>query len=213
MTQENAKKPVQLLVVDDDALALSALSLILHNSNFAVIEAHSGHEALLVAQQTPCDLALLDMHMPDMNGLELAKQLDAAAGLPCMFISGSSEAELVQQAADFGAVGYIVKPYDIQQIAPAVLAGLARANEIKRLRRKEIDLTTALNAARETSIAVGLLMGKFNVDRDTSFEMLRKYSRSHRAKIHEVASELIQASELFSAFSTMFAEQQQAHKK
>jgi AmiR/NasT family two-component response regulator len=207
-------KPVPtLLVVDDDPLALAAISTILRASAYTICEAHNVHDAILLAQQKKFDLALLDMHMPDMSGLELAQKLEEIDGLPCMFITGSSDKELVRQATDFGAVGYIVKPYDVHQIAPAVAAGLARAIDIRRLRQSESDLSNALRAARETSMAVGLLMGKYHVDRDTAFDILRQYSRSHRSKIHDVAEQLLNASELLSQFHALFKEHMPSEKK
>lgn len=213
MTSVESKSPPAILVVDDDPMALAAISLILRNSQFNITEAHNAHDAILLAQQKSFDLALLDMHLPEMSGLDLAKKLEFVVELPFMFISGSSGSELVQQAAEFGAVGYIVKPYDPHQIVPTVLAGLARASEIKQLRQTNLDLTSALNAARETSMAIGLLMGKFNVDRDTSFEILRMYSRSQRCKIHDVANQLLQAAELLNQFQVLFDERQKNSKK
>jgi DNA-binding response OmpR family regulator len=213
MTSAESKLPPAILVVDDDPMALAAISLILQNAQFNITEAHNAHDAILLAQQKTFDLALLDMHLPEMSGLDLAKKLELLAELPFMFISGSSEIEVIRQAAEFGAVGYVVKPYDPHQIIPTVLAGLARANEIKQLRQTKLDLTTALNAARETSMAVGLLMGKFNVDRDTSFEILRMYSRSQRSKIHDVANELLQASELLNQFQVLLDERLKTSKK
>jgi response regulator NasT len=87
-----------------------------------------------------------------------------------------------------------------------VEAALARADDIRRLRRSEINLTAALAAGRETSMAVGLLMARYQTDRDTAFEVLRDHARSHRRKINEVANELLKAEETLNAFRPSFLE-------
>ena len=122
-----------------------------------------------------------------------------------MFISAHAEAEIVKQATEHGAVGYLLKPFDIAQIIPAFEAALGRADEIKRLRSSEANLTIALSAGREASMAVGLLMAKFGADRDTAFEVLRAYSRSNRCKLNDVAESLLSAEEMFISFKVLFS--------
>lgn len=193
----------KILLVDDDPFMLATMGEILQQSGYETQGATTGDSAILLAQQTAFDLAMLDVFMPVMNGLELAQQLQQKYNLPFMFVSGSSEVELVRQATDSGAVGYLVKPVNEVQMIPAVQAALARGDDIRHLRQTENDLTIALQAARETSIAVGLLMAKFKMDRDTSFDVLRAYSRSHRSKIHDVATNLLQAEELLNRFEQL----------
>lgn len=203
----NALASVQrrILLVDDDPSMIETLRLILSLAGFEIIEASTGAEALSLAQQLQPDLALLDAVMPGMSGIDLAKHLHDETNVPFMFVSSSIEDKIVKQATAHGAVGFLVKPFDVAQIVPAVNAALARADEIKRLRRSENELSTALSAARETSMAVGLLMSKYKSDRDTSFEILRSYSRSHRCKIHEVAKQLLEAEELLNGFDKLFS--------
>ncbi|HYD96999.1 MAG TPA: response regulator [Noviherbaspirillum sp.] len=195
----------RILLVDDDTITLDLLSHLFHHAGFATGKAASGEAALEALAQQAYDLALLDVNMPGMSGLELAKRLQADSQLPFMFLSSNNDIKLVRQAADYGAVGYLVKPFEHGQIVPAVEAALARADEIRQLRRTEANLTAALAAGRETSMAVGLLMARLQTDRNTAFEVMRDYARANRCKLNEVAQELLAAEEKIGVFKTMVA--------
>jgi response regulator NasT len=197
----------RLLLVDDDSLILALLARVLEQAGYEVIQTGSAEEALSIARQDDPDLALLDVTMPGMSGIDLARRLQAETAVPFMFLSAHGDIDTVKEAASFGAVGYLVKPVDTAQIVPAIEAALARADDIKRLRRTEANLTAALAAGRETSMAVGLLMARYQSDRNTAFEVLRDHARSQRRKINEIANELLCAEETLNAFKALFAEQ------
>lgn len=204
MTTPNAAKR-QILIVDDDQLLLAFLGEVLRHAGHETMLASSAEEALqMIAVREP-DLALLDIHMPGMSGLELAKHLHAQTAVPFMFLSGSGTSDSGRQAASYGAVGYVVKPVDEARLMPAFEAGLARADEIRQLRRTELNLNAALAAGRETSLAVGLLMGKFQTDRNTAFEVLRDHARSSRRKINEIANQLLSAEETLNSLHGAFS--------
>jgi response regulator NasT len=130
-------------------LLLDFLGEVLGHAGYEVVKASSAEQALQAIAQREPDLALLDIHMPGMNGLELAKQLHATSSVPFMFLSGRGDADAGKQAASYGAVGFLVKPVDEKHLMPA-FAGLARADEIRQLRRTELNLNAALAAGRET---------------------------------------------------------------
>ena len=177
--------PRPILLVDDDPILLDYLATVLRHAGHHPIPAASGAEALQrVAEhesaEPPIALALLDINMPGMSGLDLARRLKDYTQVPFMFLSSVDDAQTARQAASHGAVGYLVKPVDAQHLLPALEAALARADEILQLRRTEANLNAALAAGRETSLAVGLLMARFQTDRDTAFEVLRDHARSNR---------------------------------
>ncbi|WP_426168997.1 ANTAR domain-containing response regulator [Pseudoduganella sp. R-34] len=193
-----------ILIVDDDKILTEFLGELLARAGYDTMLAHSSDQALsLIAEREP-DLALLDIHMPGMSGLELAKQLNRNTTVPFMFLSGRGDADAGKQAAAYGAVGFVVKPVDEHHLMPAFEAGLARADEIRQLRRTEINLNAALAAGRETSLAVGLLMCKYQTDRNTAFEVLRDHARSSRRKINEVADQLLAAEEMLNGLHAAF---------
>ena len=193
-----------ILIVDDDLLLLDFLGEVLRHAGYETAQASSSEQALELITQREPDLALLDIHMPGMSGLELAKQLHSQTAVPFMFLSGRGDSDAAKQAASYGAVGFVVKPVDEKHLMPAFEAGLARADEIRQLRRTELNLNAALAAGRETSLAVGLLMCKFQTDRNTAFEVLRDHARSSRRKVNEIADQLLAAEETLNSLHGAF---------
>jgi response regulator NasT len=183
-----------ILLVDDDAIMLALLARTLEAAGLRVLPAAGAGPALehLAGGAGRPDLAVLDITMPGMSGLELAGHLD---GVPCMFLSANDGPEVVQQAADAGAVGFLRKPIDPPQLLPAVRAALARAADIQALRAEEVRLGQALREGRETGMAVGLLMERYSLDRHAALKLLRDHARSHHRKLNDVASELVGAAE------------------
>ncbi len=194
----------RVLLVDDDTLMLATLDLLLKNAGYETAQATSGDAALELAAQFHPDLALLDVTMSGMSGLDLAKKLQQIGGVPFMFVSANADTEIVKRATEFGALGYLLKPFDMAQVVPAFEAALSRADEIRHLRDREANLTTALNASRETAMAVGLLMAKYGANRQAAFDVLRSFARSSQKKIHDVAESLLEAEELQSQFKNLF---------
>jgi response regulator NasT len=196
-----------ILLVDDDPVMLEYLSTVLRHSGYDTVEASSAPEALqrIAEREGDISLALLDISMPGMSGLDLARRLREHTGVAFMFLSAVDDAETARQAATNGAVGFLVKPIDAARLLPALESALARADEIRQLRRTEVNLNAALAAGRETSLAVGLLMARFQVDRNIAFEVLRDHARSSRRKINEVAEQLVAAEEMLNGLHGAFA--------
>jgi AmiR/NasT family two-component response regulator len=204
MTSATSTKRL-ILLVDDDALLLQFLAEVLGHAGYETASASSAAEAIRRIEAREPDMALLDITMPGMSGLELARHLHENTSVPFMFLSASADGDVVKQAATYGAVGFVVKPVDAARLMPAFEAALARADEIGQLRRAEVNLNAALAAGRETSLAVGLLMGRFHTDRNTAFEVLRDHARSSRRKINEVAEQLLAAEEVLNSLHAGFA--------
>jgi response regulator NasT len=195
---ESGRRP-HLLLVDDDRLILATLASGLREAGYDVSTAVSGKDAIEAATAGQFDLAILDVRMPGMDGIELARHLREGTTIPFLFLSAYGELDLVRRAADHGALGYLVKPADIPQIVPAIEAALVRAREIARLRSSEERLGTALAIEQKTRTAVGLLMERHGLNRQQAFEALRNQARSQRRKIAEVADEIIDAAEVLNA--------------
>lgn len=193
----------RVLVVDDDRLVLATLAKGLRQWGYEVVEASSGEAALRLALETNPDVALLDVNMPRMSGLEVAKSLRAQTVIPFLFLTAYGDADIVKQATEHGAMGYLVKPVDISQIVPAIEAALARGKELGQMRETEAQLSTALANSRETSMAVGILMEREHLDRHSAFDALRYYARSQRRKIKDVAEELIRSIEFANQIQLM----------
>ncbi|MES2901530.1 MAG: response regulator [Pseudomonadota bacterium] len=186
-------QPRLILVVDDDPLILGLVERCLQIAGYDVVSATSSLDALalIAGGARDPDLAVLDVSMPGMSGLELAARLQQTWHIPSMFLTASEDPATVRQASERGALGYLVKPVDPAHIAPSVQAALARADEIRQLRANESRLTAALLQGRETGMAVGILMERYKTDQHTAFRMLRDQARNARRKLIEVAGELL----------------------
>ena len=186
-----------VLIVDDDALLREYLGEVLRHAGHDTLEAGTSAQALRVVEERGADIALvlLDIEMPGMSGLQFARLLREETPIPFMILSASDDAATARAAADAGAVGYVVKPVDAARLLPAFEAALARGDDIRRLRRSEESLSLALAAGRETSIAVGVLMARFHIDRHLAFDLLRDEARSQRRKMVEVAEQILAAEE------------------
>lgn len=185
-----------ILLADDDRLALVTLGKGLRQAGYKVLEASSGSQAIKLCQDAKPDLAILDIRMPDMSGLEVAQRIQHHMAIPFVILSAYGDNELVKQAVNYGAVGYLVKPLDVPQLVPSIEAGLQRSAEIRKLRETEKQLNTALSTGRDISTAVGLIMERYRLNNADAFEKLRSFARSQRRKISEIAAEIVQAAEI-----------------
>ena len=181
-----------LLLVEDDRLILRTLADELAAAGFRILEADSGESAMtLCSEANRPDLALLDMRLPGMSGIDFARWLKDTLDVPFLFLSAYGDPETVTDAVELGALGYLVKPLDTPQILPSIITALQRAQEIQKLRQTEIGLGAALKTSRTISMAIGLCMEKFGIGADESFEALRAYCRSNRKKMLDVADQII----------------------
>lgn len=180
-----------ILLVEDDRLVLHTLARGLRDAGYRILEADSGEAAMQAMSDHHPDLALLDMRLTGMSGIDCARWLKTTLDIPFLFLSAYGDAETVAAAAELGALGYLVKPLDVPQILPAIHTALQRAQEIKKLHQAELDLSTALNTSRSISMAIGLLMQRFGTGADETFEALRTYCRSNRKRMIDVADLIV----------------------
>lgn len=186
----------RILVADDDRLVLATLSASLKEAGYETLEANDGVEAVELCERHRPDLAILDIRMPNMDGIEAASKLQEITGTPFIILSAYSDQDLVDRATDLGALGYLVKPVHAQGLIPAVEAALKRAREICDLRETRYRLVNVLEGDQVTSTAVGVIMERHRLSKRAAFEKLRSHARSQRRKLTEIANELVDAVEL-----------------
>lgn len=189
----------KVMVVDDDLVVLATICTGLRHAGYEVLQVDSGELAIQICHREKPDLAILDVCMPGMSGIEVAQALKQEGGPPFIFLSAFNDEEIVQTAAKTGALGYLVKPVKIARIVPAIEIALARAEELDKLALNNTNLLQALEHNREIDLAVGLIMGRHRLDRATAFEVLRTYARNQRCKIAEVAKRMLSSEDLSSS--------------
>lgn len=182
----------QLLLVEDDRLNAATLGEGLRAHGYGVHVARSAEEALALLGTTRFDLVILDEKLPGMTGLEFAAVLREHHGLPLIFLTAFGDPGRVRSAIERGALAYLVKPIDVEQLLSNVRTALARSEELRQLRSTGQNLQRALDERREISIAVGILMERLRIDRQPAFEMLRKTARAQRRRIADVAKDMMQ---------------------
>ena len=182
----------KILIVDDDRLVLATLSRSLEESGYNIIAAANGEEALELVEKEDLDLVILDIRMPGVSGIEISTHLKDK-GIPFIVLTAYSDTDLVESMIENGALGYLVKPVDVEQIIPTIEAALNRSGEIRHLRETEQNLRYALESDRNTSKAVGILMERYRLSSEDAFQMLRMHARSQRRKLADVARELVEA--------------------
>ena len=182
----------KILVADDDIFILTSIVRGLTNAGYDVISANNGEEAVEVGCREQPDLAILDIRMPGLSGIDAARQLKAEAGIDSIFLSAYADREVVEQATKQGALGYLVKPVDTYQLIPAIEAALERSADLRRLQQSETNITDAILSNREISVAIGIYMERFHVTEEDAYVALRDFARSEQRKLVEVAHELVQ---------------------
>jgi AmiR/NasT family two-component response regulator len=181
----------KILVVDDDLAVLATISLGLRQAGYQVLQVDSGMPAIRICKHEKPDLAILDMIMPDLSGLQVAEALRNETSTPFIFLSAYSDDNLIKAAVEAGALGYLVKPVEISRIVPAIEIALKRADELEQLRQSNADLGEASIVNRETNMAVGLIMERHHLDRAAAFDMLRANARGHPGGITALAQRLV----------------------
>lgn len=182
-----------LLIVDDDPLILATLTIGLAQAGYRILEANSGEKALALCQQHHPNLAILDIHMSGMSGIDTAKQIYQQFHIPFLFLSAVTEQNTVSSAVREGALGFLVKPIQLTQLLPSIETALVRAAEIESLHSQKEHLETALSQNRDVSIAIGIMVAHSDLNAVEAEAALRQYARKNRAKMADLAKHIIAA--------------------
>jgi len=174
----------RILIADDDRVVLFTLAEGLREADFEVIEARDGLQALALCHSETPDLALLDIRMPGLDGLELARRLREETRVPFLFFSAYNDEAFVSRAVEIGALGYLLKPLNVPALLPMVRTALARSRDFS-------GLQGALASNRTIATAVGMLMHAEGLDQAAAFEKLRQSARGQRCKLEDMARAMI----------------------
>jgi AmiR/NasT family two-component response regulator len=197
-----------VLVADDNPEDLQVISDGLKAAGFEILQATDGEQAERLALEHRPDLTILDLRMPLKDGFEVAAAL-READLPFISLTSYGEEEMVQRATDAGALAYLVKPLDVEQLVPAVQSALCRADEMRQLKESMEQMDKALSQGREISMVVGILMERCNLTAIQAFDAMRDEARSQRRKIADIAKEYLAAAETLHAMSSRLGERAQ----
>jgi AmiR/NasT family two-component response regulator len=183
---------VRILIAEDETIIRLDLRELLERAGFEVCaEAKDGIEAVELAASAEPELAILDVKMPRLDGIEAARQILEERPIPIVMLTAYGQDELVSRAVEAGVFGYLVKPFREADLLPAIKAARARFEELAALREEAESLSEALAARKSIERAKGLLMAKEGLTEQEAFERLRRASQLAGRPLKVVADALI----------------------
>jgi response regulator NasT len=183
---------VRILVAEDETIIRLDLRALLEQAGFEVCgEARDGVEAVELARQLEPDLAVMDVKMPRLDGIEAARRILEERPIPIVMVTAYDQDEIVSRAVEAGVFGYLVKPFREQDLLPAIQTARARHDELQALRAEAESLADALTARKAIERAKGLLMAKEGLTEQEAFERLRRASQLSGRPLKVVAEALI----------------------
>lgn len=188
---------LRVVIADDDGLTLMVLRKILTSMGHEVVgESADGREAVAMTQSANPDLVILDIRMPQMDGLEAARLIQERRPTPVMILSAYSESGLGSKASDVGAHAYLVKPFTEAQIKPAIELALANFEKSMEMEQRLQKMNNALEARKLVERAKGILMRQTGIDEEDAYLKLQRTARNGNKKMADVAQAIIMAEEL-----------------
>jgi response regulator NasT len=186
--------PMRILVAEDETLIRLDLRQLLESAGYEVCaEARDGEEAVALALSEEPDLALLDVKMPRLDGIEAARRILDRRPIPIVMVTAYGERELVSRAVEAGVFGYLVKPFRETDLLPAIETARARHEELEAVRAEADSLAEALAARKVIEQAKGLLMTRDGLTEAEAFARLRKASQISGRPLKVVAEALLAA--------------------
>ncbi len=183
---------MRLLIAEDETIIRLDLRELLERAGFDVCaEARDGVEAVELARSEQPELAILDVKMPRLDGIEAARQILEERPIPIVMLTAYDQEELVSRAIEAGVFGYLVKPFREADLLPAIETARARHSELAALREEAESLAEALAARKVVERAKGLLMQKEKLNEQDAYARLRKASQLSGKPIRVVAEALI----------------------
>ena len=182
----------RVLIAEDETIIRMDLRELLERSGFEVCAgARDGEEAVALARSERPDVAIMDVKMPKLDGIEAARRILDERPIPIVMLTAYGQQELVARAVDAGVFGYLVKPFREQDLLPAIETARARHDELTALREEAESLTEALAARKSIERAKGLLMEKEGLSEQDAFARLRKASQVSGRPLRVVAEAVV----------------------
>ncbi|MEY3795273.1 MAG: hypothetical protein RLZZ120_384 [Actinomycetota bacterium] len=182
--------PVRILVAEDEALIRMDLVEMLQEAGYTVVaQATNGKEAIALATEHRPDLAILDVKMPILDGISAAEKIISIA--PVLMLTAFSQRELVERARDAGVMAYVVKPFTIGDLVPAIEIAISRHTQMRSLAEEVADLHERLETRKIIDRAKGILMKALNLSEPEAFSWIQRAAMDRRLTMKEVAHAVI----------------------
>ena len=188
----SSRAPRRILIADDESLIrLDLREMLTHLGYDVVAEAGDGGAAIDLARKLKPDLVIMDIRMPEVDGIVAAETLTRERIAPVLLLTAYSDHQLVKRAKDAGVVGYVVKPFREAELRPVIELSLARFDEFRALEREVGDLSEALESRKVVERAKGVLMDAYGLRESEAFHRIRRTSMDARKSMREVAEAIL----------------------
>ena len=173
--QTESSQGQRVLLAEDEALIRLDLAEMLTDAGYDVVgQASNGEEAVSLAESLQPDLIIMDVKMPVMDGLQAAETIGEKRICPVIMLTAFSQKELVERARDAGVMAYIVKPFTVSDVTPAIEVATSRWAELKALESEVADLGERLETRKAVEKAKGVLMKKLKISEAEAFRWIQK---------------------------------------
>ncbi|PZS03751.1 MAG: response regulator [Candidatus Chloroheliales bacterium] len=201
-------RPIRIVAADDEPLIRMNLRETLNSLGYDVVgEAGDGNQAVKLARELRPDIVIMDIKMPEMDGIEAAHILTSEQVAPVLLLTAYSDRELIERAKGAGVMNYLVKPFREESLAPAIEVTLTTWDSMQQLDQQvdtlqgQLDATQnelgslreQLEARKMIERAKGLLMQRKGISEQEAFRLVQKRSMDSRKSMREVAKEIIDA--------------------
>ncbi|MBI2400139.1 MAG: response regulator [Deltaproteobacteria bacterium] len=194
-----ALTPVQenrVLIAEDNPKTRLFLKNQLELLGYQVEAVSNGQAAVDMVSEIKPTLVIMDVKMPEMDGIDAAKNISAKTTIPIILITGLSSDEMATKAIESGVFAYLVKPVTKKQLEPAIKLAMARYDEFKSLKVEVDDLKEAIETRKLVERAKGILMKRCNINEEDAFKLLQTHSQKENKKMREIAETIVSASKL-----------------
>ncbi|MEW5884186.1 MAG: response regulator [Armatimonadota bacterium] len=188
---------LRVLVADDDPIIRLDLKQMLANLGYEVVaEAGDGNEAVLLARSVKPDVCVLDVRMPERDGISAVAELVSEGIAAAILLTAYSDQELVQKATEAGAFAYLIKPFKPQDLPPAIEVAVSRFRQTQTLHKQVHELNQRLEARRIIERAKGMLMRKQGISEEEAYARIRQRSMETRRSMREVAEAILMTDDM-----------------
>jgi len=184
----------RVLIAEDDAIIRMDLKEMLEEEDFEVLEAADGAAAVQLARDEQPSLVILDIKMPVMDGLVAAQKISEERLAPVLILTAYSQRELVERAAQIGAMAYLVKPFQKQDLLPAIEIAKGRYQQLASLADEVGNLTERLESRKQVERAKGVLIDRYGMNEGDAFRFLQQTAMDRRLSMREVADAILSGS-------------------
>ncbi|WP_006246208.1 ANTAR domain-containing response regulator [Mycolicibacterium tusciae] len=187
------EKPRRVLIAEDEALIRMDLAEMLREEGYEIVgEAGDGQEAVDLAERLTPDLVIMDVKMPRRDGIDAASEIAGKRIAPIVILTAFSQRELVERARDAGAMAYLVKPFNINDLIPAIEVAVSRFGEIAALEQEVAELSDRLETRKLVERAKGLLQAKQQMSEPEAFKWIQRAAMDRRTTMKRVAEVVVE---------------------